>query len=134
VSGRVFWRTQAVWLLIIAGESILGTLRTLLLEPPLGPDAARWVAFPVSLAWIALAVWLTIRWIGAKETWTLLGIGVLWAMLTLLFEIALGRFALSLSWAEIFVDYDLSRGRLMSLGLLLMALAPWGMARLRQMR
>ncbi len=127
----VLARAFAVWLLIIAGETVLGTLRTFGLEPTLGPDVARLAAFPFSLAWIALAVWLTIRWIGARRTSSLLAIGFLWVALTLAFEIALGRLAFGFTWDQVFADYDLRRGRLMSLGLVLLWLAPWAMARWR---
>jgi hypothetical protein len=40
------------------------------------------------------------------------------------FEVGLGRLAFGYSWAQIAADYNLLQGRLMSLGLVLLILAP----------
>ena len=45
-------------------------------------------------------------------------------MLTVLFEIGVGRYALGLSWDRIAEDYDLTRGGLLGFGLLFMAATP----------
>ncbi len=57
-------------------------------------------------------------------------IGVGWMVLTLGFEVLLGR-ALGAGWDRILADYDLPHGGLMPLGLLWLAVAPWAAARLR---
>jgi hypothetical protein len=53
-----------------------------------------------------------------------IGVGVLWMVLTVVFEVGLGRWAFGYSWAQIAADYNLLQGRLMSLGLVLLVLAP----------
>ncbi len=45
-------------------------------------------------------------------------------LLTVVFEVGLGRFGFGYSWAEIAADYNLLQGRLMPLGLVLLVLAP----------
>lgn len=65
-----------------------------------------------------------IRWITARTTLQLLGVGLLWVVLTVLFEIGLGRFVLGLPWERITEDYDVTRGGFMGLGLLFMAASP----------
>ena len=48
---------------------------------------------------IILAITLVfVRWIGASRSSQLLGIGVLWGVLTLAFEILFGRFVVGASW------------------------------------
>jgi hypothetical protein len=131
MNARAALRAALVWLLIMAGESVFGTIRTLFVEPPLGPDLARQIAFPVALAWIFGATFLTIRWIGANGLHALLAMGLAWAALTFAFESALGRLVFDFTWAQVLADYDLTKGRLMALGLVLMALAPLIAARLR---
>lgn len=56
--------------------------------------------------------------------------GGLWIVLTLAFEVGLGRLA-GYGWDRIFADYDLARGGLMPLGLLAMGLIPWLVQRLQ---
>lgn len=72
-----------------------------------------------------------IRWITARTTLQLLGVRLLWVVLTVLFEIGLGRLVLGLPWERITEDYDVTRGGFMGVGLLFMAAAPWLAAWLR---
>jgi hypothetical protein len=52
-------------------------------------------------------------------------------VLTVVFEIGLGRLVLSLPWERIAEDYDPARGGFLGLGLLFMAVSPPLAARLR---
>ena len=52
-------------------------------------------------------------------------VGAAWVLLTISFEIVLGRMLMGLSWARIWSDYDVTRGGLMPLGLLVMLAAPF---------
>ena len=58
--------------------------------------------------------------------------GIVWLALTLIFEIAFGRFVAHASWARIASDYDLPRGGLLPIGLLVLAGAPLIAAKLRR--
>ena len=127
----VLLRGLAVWLLFMSIETVLGTLRTLHVEPVLGPLRARQIAFPVGLATIALVVYLAIRWISPRDTKQALTLGLLWAGLTFAFELAIGVFAMGLPVSAALADYDPRRGGLMALGLLALVLMPEAMRRLR---
>ncbi len=72
-----------------------------------------------------------VRWLDATRTSQLLNIGVVWLLLTLTFEICLGRFILGYSWERIAADYNLLQGGLMPIGLVLLMLAPLIAARIR---
>ncbi len=66
-----------------------------------------------------------INWIAARTTLQLIVVGVMWVgALTVLFEITLGRLVLDLSWDRITEDYNITRGGLLGVGLLFMALSP----------
>ena len=126
-------RAVAVWLLIAVVESVHGTLREFFLVPVVGAAAASLVGFAVGCVLVIGVAWLASRWLGATTRAAQLGVGVLWAVLMLGFEMALGR-ARGFSWQRIATDYDLSQGRLMLFGLPLMMLAPWIGARLRRLQ
>ena len=51
-------------------------------------------------------------------------IGAVWLALTLLFEFGYGHFAAGKSWAELLADYNVLRGRVWPLVLLMTAPAP----------
>jgi hypothetical protein len=70
-------------------------------------------------------------WLRTTATRPLLGVGLCWVALTLLFELALGRLVLHLSWDRVLSDYGLLRGGLLMLGLVVLALSPLIATKLR---
>ncbi|MBX3401164.1 MAG: hypothetical protein KF873_20720 [Gemmataceae bacterium] len=129
---RVVLRVVLVWLVIIAVETVHGVLRTLLLVPLVGDFPARRVSVLTGSLLIFGVAWAFVRWIGADTRLRLLGVGLLWVVLTVLFEIGLGRYVLGLSWERIAEDYDVTRGGLLGFGLLFMAATPTLSAMLRR--
>ena len=123
-------RAVAIWLVIVCIESGLGTLRTIFLAPRIGDFRARQVGVFVSSAFILAVAYLSIRWIRARSARALVLVGVVWLILTVLFELSLGL-VLGLSWQRIAEDYDFRRGGLMPLGLLVLVLSPLIVAKLR---
>lgn len=124
-------RAFAVWLVIIGVESVHGALRMKFLVPIVGDFRAGQICVFTGALLIFGIAWLFIRWIRAETARSLVTVGIGWVVLTVLFEAGLGRLALDYSWGRIFSEYDLSRGGLMSLGVVFLALAPLLAARLR---
>jgi hypothetical protein len=73
-----------------------------------------------------------ITWIAARTRLQLLIVGTIWVLLTILFEIALGRLVLNLSWDRITEDYDITRGGILGFGLLFIAVSPFLAATFRR--
>ena len=113
-------RAILAWALIIAAESVHGALRRILLDPDTA-FALRQVSVGVAVLIVFAVTWVSDRWMAVRGTGALLGVGLLWVILTLAFEFGLGRA----------LGYDLSKGNIMPLGLLATVLAPWIVARLR---
>lgn len=124
-------RGLIVWLVIMFAESLHGTARVMLLEPYVSDVRARQLAFFTGMAIILAIAIAFIRWIRATSASQLLAIGCLWSVLTLGFEILLGRLVLNYSWARILADYDLRAGGLMLIGMIFLALAPLIAAKVR---
>jgi hypothetical protein len=78
--------------------------------------------------------YMTLRWIGAKRSNEFLPVGLVWLLLTLAFEVLFGRFVVGLTWERITSDYNLLKGGLMPLGLLVPFTSPMIAARLRGTR
>ena len=117
-------RALVVWLVIIAVETAHGILRTLLLVPMMGDFPARQISVFTGSLLIFGVTLLFIKWIAARTRLQLLIVGTIWVLLTILFEITLGRLVLNLSWDRITEDYDISRGGFLGFGLLFMAVSP----------
>lgn len=124
-------RALAIWIVIIAVEAIHGVLRNLFLQPVVGDLHARQIGVLVGGLLILIVACLFGRWLNETSARPLLIIGLVWVVLTVAFEVSLGRFVLNLSWERILSDYDVFRGGLMPLGLAFLALAPLIASRLR---
>lgn len=120
----------ATWLLIVAAESVHGTLRQLFIAPALGDLPARQLGVLTGSVIIFAIAWLCIRWIGARTFAQQLRVGLVWVALIVVFEFSLGT-ALGYTRARMLSDYDIAQGGLMGFGLLFMLFAPALAARAR---
>jgi hypothetical protein len=78
-----------------------------------------------------LATWLFIRWIRPANSGEAIGTGVLWLVLTLMFEFIAGHYLFGNPWEKLLADYDIFRGRIWIVVLIVTVFAPIWMARLR---
>jgi hypothetical protein len=117
-------RTVAVWLLMMLIESVHGVLRAMLLVPRVGDLPARQIGVFTGSLLILAVTYVSLGWL--RLDWPRLRFvaGVVWVVLTLAFEVVLGRFVLDYPWSRLAADYNLARGGLMGLGLLVMLFAP----------
>ena len=117
-------RALAVWLIIILAETVHGILRGLILVPAIGDYTSRQVGVFIGSAIIFTITYFFIDWFGRDATPSrLLGIGFLWVIATVVFELAFGRL-LGFSWDRLLEDYQINEGGLMPIGLLLMFFSP----------
>ena len=131
VAGFPWWRASLTWMLIILAETVHGVVREIFIAPVLGDLRARQLGVWVGCVLIFIIAWLTARWVGARSRRTQLAVGGLWVVLTLIFELALGR-ALGASWERILDDYNPARGGFMILGMAFLFFAPMLAARWRR--
>ena len=124
-------RGVAVWVCIIVVETLHGIARTFL-APAIGDFRARQVAVFTGSLLIVLVATLSIGWLRPANIREAVCVGIVWLVLTLTFEIALGRLVVHASWPRIASDYDLPRGGLLPIGLLVLAGAPLIAAKLRR--
>ena len=122
-------RGLLVWLIIMLVETIHGVLRGLILAPRLGEEASARIGWPVGLLLVLLISWLTIHWTGLHRTRDLLVLGLIWAVLTAGFEVAIG-FARGLGQDGILAALHPATGTI-PYSALVMFLAPLVAARLR---
>jgi hypothetical protein len=129
----VIARALAVWCLLLLLAVLNGGVRDTWLSPALGDTPGRAISTVLLSLLILMATRLTVRWIGPRSAGSAMAIGALWVVLTLAFEFGVGHYGFGKSWAELLADYDLLRGRIWILVLLVTFLAPLLTARLRGM-
>ncbi len=117
-------RALAIWLVIAAAEVAQGWLRVRLLNRRVGDRRARQIGVGTGSLLILLIAWLALPWIGPRtpsEAWL---VGAVWAGLMVALDVGFGRWVFRASWARIAEEFDLSRGRSLVLGLLVVLAAP----------
>ncbi len=120
----ILLRSVEVWLVISVAETLHGIARIALLQPLVGDFTARQIAVFSGSAIIVVVALVFRNWINAARFREQLSVGAVWVVLTITFEIVLGRFVMDLSWERILSDYNIANGGLMPLGLLVMLFAP----------
>ncbi len=124
-------RALLTWLLMIGVEVAHGALRTIFLVPVVGTQRAGQIGVVIGSLLVIGIAWLTRHWRDCAARWQLLGIGALWALLTVGFEFVFGHFVIGYSISYIAGDFNPRAGRWMLFGLLVMAIAPLLVARRR---
>jgi hypothetical protein len=129
---HAYWlRALGLWFSLIAAETLQGLWCVKLLTVWLPDTRVCDVGvFTGSLIFLLIA-FVFLDWIPARDAPTLLLVGSTWAVLTIAYELLLGRLAFDRSWNEIAADFDLFHGSLLPLGLTALLFAPLLAARLR---
>ena len=110
---------------------IHGIVRSIVLTPRVGDMPARQIGvFTGSLVNLGITH-LFIEWIDARTVRARVVIGVVWVVLTMVFEVTFGRLVVKSSWERIRSDYDLAHGGLLPIGLVALAGSPLVASRLR---
>ena len=123
-------RASLVWMLMMLAETGHGVVREVFIAPVIGGLRARQLGVLIGCVLIFVIAWLTARWMGASSSRQQFRVGAYWVILTLIFELSLGR-ALGMSWSHILADYNPLRGGYMLFGLAFMFLTPWITRKLR---
>ena len=120
----MWWRALAVWCGILVLASVNGGMRQAWLIPQFGETAGRVVSTVILSALVAATTWFTIRWIAPYTRRDAVLIGVMWVALTLGFEFLAGHYLFGNTWNALLADYDLRRGRIWILVVVVVAIAP----------
>ena len=122
-------KSLPTWLMIIPLAVLNGALRDFALRSLLG-----WYALPVSgvllCGMILLLAWLRVPRFVRGGSRQLVLVGVVWAVLAVIFECMLG-IALNRQWVDLAAAYDVSSGNLWLLVVVCVGCAPWLAARMR---
>jgi hypothetical protein len=124
-------RALGVWFLLMAAEVIHGVWRMKVLALWLGDFPARQVCVFTGSFLILCITYVCIPWIPATKTRTLLGVGLGWLGLTLVFEVCFGYFVLHRPWEDFASDFDMPHGGMFPIGLAILTLSPLIAARWR---
>jgi hypothetical protein len=117
-------RLASLCLLLASAETLHGIARNVWLAPRVGKALATQLSV-VSGSLLALGLcYLLVPGIGAQGLAGHLGLGVVLAAFMAAFDVFIGRAVMRFKWPRIWQDFNPRSGNYLSLGLLVLALAP----------
>ena len=104
-----------VWLGMLLAAFLNGALRELLLVRLVGEQIGHVISVFLLSGAIFGIIYAFVKVLGPLPASTLLGIGLFWLVLSLLFEFGFFHYALHEPWEKLWADYNILRGRLLSM-------------------
>jgi len=127
----VWLKGIALWFVILVFAILNGALREQVLIPSLGSFiglAASGISLSACIFVVALAA---AAWYGRLSSSRWLLVGLLWLLLTLVFEFGFGYFVQHQTWSELFGAYTFKGGNIWPLVLITTFISPWLAAKVR---
>jgi hypothetical protein len=108
-----------------------GALRQLTFGKRMPELQAHQLSTAIGSVIIGLFIWFIVHILPPSSARQAIYIGLTWVFLTVGFEFAMGRFIMRRPWRQLIHDYNLTSGRVWTLFLLWLALAPYLLFKLR---
>ncbi|SYZ72110.1 conserved membrane hypothetical protein [Candidatus Zixiibacteriota bacterium] len=122
---KIYIHALGIWFIFLIFAIFNGIIRNIFLEPILGGYPAHLISVGALAGFVLIVTYIFIKHsrlrIPAVDLYL---IGLLWALITALFEFGFGHYVMGNSWDSLIADYDIARGRLWVLILLCELLAP----------
>jgi len=80
---------------------------------------------------VGLYIWAMGRFLGLSCPVEAIGVSLMWMVLTIIFEFALGRYVVGDSWGKLIADYDILEDKVWGLFILWVGLAPFAFYRIK---
>ena len=114
---RLLLYALLLWILFFPFAIVNAGLREKVWAPRFGEHAGHVVSTVIFLVVLLLAVYAFLRYVDVSYTTTsdLWLLGVLWLVLTVLFEFGFGHYVMGNSWDDLLQDYNMLAGRIWAL-------------------
>jgi len=112
------------FLLIAFAETLNGTFRVRVLYKKLGAKRAKIFSFALGSLIIFVINIILVPWINPKTISEAFFIGFFWMSLMIAYDLYVGRVLFKLSWDKILDDFNIFKGNLLALGMMLILFLP----------
>ena len=127
----ILFKSTGVWFLIVVAAVLNGLLREKVLVPFVGDGLALPLSGMILSVLVFLIAFIFVPFIGASVSKTSMLVGIWWVGLTLAFEFPFGHFVMGKPWHEILRVFNIQRGDIFIVVLIVTAVSPWLAARIR---
>jgi hypothetical protein len=118
-------RYTLAWIPMVFIAIVNGIIRQTVYGPLMSELRAHQLSTLTGILLLGLYLWILSRWWPIERASQAFLIGGIWLVLTIGFEFGFGHFVMGHPWAKLLRDYDLRQGRVWSLFLLWVLLAPY---------
>ena len=121
----------ACWIGMVVLAILNGIMRESLYKQYMHELTAHQVSTLILLILFGIYVWFLTGLRPLESAKQALLIGVMWCVMTVVFEFVFGHYVAGHTWSKLFQDYNLVKGRLWSLVLIWTTIAPYIYYRIR---
>jgi hypothetical protein len=121
----VYFKYCIAWFGIVVLGLINATIRQVVYARYVGDLAAHQISTLTFAVLVGLYAWALSGFLKLSSAGEAIGVGLMWMVLTIVFEFALGRYVVGDPWGKLVHDYNLLEGRVWGLFILWVGLAPY---------
>jgi len=127
---RILLKSMPIWLLMLPLAILNGGFRDYVTTPLIGDFARPLSGIILCLLIFAVSLWLVPR-VGRGKCGTYIKMGVIWLILTVLFEFGMG-FAIGETYYEMLRAYDITSGNLWLIVVIFIGITPYLIAKIKK--
>lgn len=121
----MYLRHFIAWFPIVLLAFANAAIREAVYRRYVGELAAHQIATLTMCVLVGIYVWVLGRYLKPQSAGQAIGVGLMWLVMTVIFETALGRQILGDPWSQVLRDYNVLEGRVWPLALLWVTLSPY---------
>ena len=121
----------AGWVGLVILAILNGTIRVAVYGPSMSDLSAHQVSTAIGLSLFGIYIWIFTGIFRIASSKQAIVIGVMWLSMTIIFEFLFGHYVIGHSWAKLFEDYNVLKGRVWLLVLIWTTVAPYLFYRIR---
>jgi hypothetical protein len=112
------------YVLVASGETLNGILRTIYLNKRIGIMSAKRISMLPALFLCLLICYFYLPLLDIRSDKGLLFLGISLSAFMTVFDIIMGRYVAKAKWSAILADFNIFKGNLLAVGMVVMAFCP----------
>jgi hypothetical protein len=127
----MYWKYFVAWFGVVVLGLLNATIRQVVYAKYVGELAGHQISTLTFAVLVGLYAWVLSGFLKLTSPEEANGVGLMWMVLTVIFEFGLGRYVVGDPWGKLLGDYNILEGRVWGLFILWVALAPYVFYRVR---
>jgi hypothetical protein len=121
----MFWKYFFAWFGLVVLGLLNATIRQVVYARYLSELAGHQISTLTLAVLVGLYAWALSGFLKLSSPGEAIGVGLMWMVLTIGFEFALGRYVVGDSWGKLLTNYNVLEGRVWGLFVLWVGVAPY---------